>query len=150
MNCKEIETYLYDFAEGKILSENMDLITEHIASCDSCRNKVEYFQSIHQVMAFEKTCKPSASLNDNIISEIAQFDGGKVIQLQPNAFWLKIAAAVIIAFGLCSGVIIGNRTYYKDTTTQISMNEQFGFEGTDYTLENIFYDESLTDYQEEP
>lgn len=143
MNCKEIEIYLYDYAEGNMLTENMHLIKEHLDECMHCRQKVDYLQAIQQVIEEEKTAIPSIDLSDRILQEIGAIPNNSVFAVKRRQLIFQLAAAVVIGIGILSGILIGNQIYSSSNTSQLSINEHFGFDGyNSLTMENLFVEES--------
>ena len=120
MNCKEIQTLLIDYLDGRLESASADRVRQHLQECAACKSEADDLQVLLTAMQNTVVETPPAALREsfdtmlqselnmlttaNIIEEFkpANKRTGRIMPISHPAW--KVAAALIL---VAAGVVIG-------------------------------------------
>ncbi len=115
MNCNEINTRLGRWYDGELDGKKPSEVSEHLAVCSCCAAEIQQWRRVDQLLSVELD---AGDLLDSTLSTL------KRERLGGSMWWLKIAAAVVIATGLgaISGSLIWSEPAQTSTATAESLS----------------------------
>ena len=72
MNCNEIQYQLPDYLAGKLSGEEQTFVSEHIASCRSCRMEAEHLAALIVEIKRAAPWAPPRAYFDSLLPRIHQ------------------------------------------------------------------------------
>lgn len=143
MNCKEIEIWLYDYVEGRISDSRKTSIEKHLSTCNDCKMQLRVLKETLSVIEEQKTLTPADNIDSYVLDAILSNNERKTIRLN-NFRWIQqIAAVILIAFSIGSGIFIGNNLYQPETYSSESnfwSNELYIENTGSIDIETILYE----------
>jgi anti-sigma factor RsiW len=112
MNCNEIKTRLGRWYDGELEGKTAGEVGEHLALCPDCLAEIEQWRRIDQLLWVELDA--GGLLNSTLSALKRERMGGSM-------WWLKIAAAAVIATGL--GAISGSAIWDEPAQTTTASAE---------------------------
>jgi coproporphyrinogen III oxidase-like Fe-S oxidoreductase len=108
MKCTEINTWINNASDQDMFQPN-ETIVQHLVKCASCNAKLKAVQLSFQFMNSQKKESLSDELTNQIIKNLlVKESSNSNLKLTGRIFINRIAAILIIAFGLLAGIIAGS------------------------------------------
>jgi pilus assembly protein TadC len=111
-------------------------VREHIMKCVDCRNRIEFLKQSEQFINDQKEEVLSEKKTNEIIRQLLErTSDNKSVRLNGKIFISRIAAVLIISFGLLAGVLAG-RFLINNNEGQNVWGQEFSLlsDNSDYTL----------------
>ncbi|MCG8700336.1 MAG: zf-HC2 domain-containing protein [Bacteroidales bacterium] len=143
MNCKEIEIWLYDYVEGRISDSQKSSIEKHLSTCNDCKMQLRVMKETLSVIEEQKALIPADDMDSLVLNTLLSNDDTKIIRLNTFRWIQQIAAVILIAFSIGSGIFIGNSLYQPTMYTSESnfwSNELYIENTGSLDIETILYE----------
>jgi predicted anti-sigma-YlaC factor YlaD len=135
MKCKEFNQWLDDYWPSHhqyILPADIE---QHITECDHCRNEKEIVVEISRFIDQQKQLKLSDNKTSEITGLILNSNKRRSDLLKPVFYINRVAAILIIVFGLIAGLIAGS-LFLTESAEAENWDAEFSLlaDETDYSL----------------
>jgi hypothetical protein len=144
MTCHFIHEHLFSFQENKLSEEKKVLFTNHLNECESCKQLVNEFHSIIEIIEHKKAAQPKSFYKTRAI----QYISSRLEQPSgfPNPRYRGILQPVLIALllliSVSTGLGIGWHVYSKNAVIIEHQNEintlKSGFSIHDFVDDDYF------------
>src|SRR3954469_1326427 len=117
MQCDDIDAMLIEYLDHKLSPAMRTSIEKHLQTCGSCRQALEEYKTLFNVMQHHKTEQPGPSLHDKFenmlqseinidtTEQILQKEREKdTVAIKKHTSWWRIAASIIL---LAGGILVG-------------------------------------------
>ena len=121
MNCSENNIVWFDYIEGRIDDESVKQIDNHLEECKVCKKGLTIAKQAYAEIENQKLASPAVNLADNVLGTLLHETQTKVIPLGLTSYIQRIAAVLVISFGVLLGVLLGSNIY--DTQKYISSDD---------------------------
>ena len=76
MNCEETKRHVHEYLHSELDSEEVELITAHLANCDSCEGDYDVENVLNNVISRACADVPPQELADSIMNRIRDIQNG--------------------------------------------------------------------------
>ena len=136
MNCSENKIVWFDYIEGRLDDESVQRIENHLRECKVCQKGLALAKAMYSEIDRQKEASTAVNLADKVLNTLLAEKEPKVIQLGLSYYIQRIAAVLVISFGVLLGVLLGTHMY--DTQKYISSEDQ------DFWSEELYLNTSNT------
>ncbi len=99
MKCKNMKILLSAYADNELSKEDKDFIDEHVKSCKSCLNELEYYKKINKLLLYNKeNVEPAPFFETRLFSRINQKNSDLISSMKDYVFIAKKVACAGIGF----------------------------------------------------
>jgi len=133
MKCQEVSDYLDRYLDGQLDAGTSRMLQDHFSSCDSCRQKVERFELIMEVIEKEKKAELRPFFYTRVLNRLEAKRESEMRTGTAQRVWQPALMVLLLLLSLTIGILVGSKysgtTYTQSTNTVISADEFYINEG---------------------
>jgi anti-sigma factor RsiW len=135
MNCTKVNMNVIGYLEGTLGEPERSQMAEHLASCKSCHDYLDFVSATIGQIDSEKEIKAGDSFLKDILIKVEAGPQIKTISLR-RRFLYSVSAAAAIFFAIVTGQLLGGFSYSDAGYTAGEINQEVFF-AQDISLEPI-------------
>lgn len=78
MNCEETKRHVHEYLHSELSTDEVDLITNHLANCDSCESDYDLEHLFNSVIVRSCDEAPPAELAQRVLGRIREINAGEL------------------------------------------------------------------------
>ena len=122
MNCRQVQESLSAYLDGELPAPQHELVTRHLAGCETCRREYQVWQQLWKALVAEPVSAPA----DLTARVLARLPGRR------PSWWQPMALAASLVIGIFLGGQLG-LAVYQTTLALPTEAGQAGWEGLEAT-----------------